>query len=231
MKDHETLSNNITGLNCHGILSLHVLRDRKVLQEFRLIGGCSMKRQTRMEKIATLVACSKQMYLPGSPRQRPARGRPPRDACRPGRPPLLTPAEGNQVFLKYQGTISHHLYSINEEMVLQESMQLCRDLKDMHILEKAVNKNKVSLEFNLSIQWKEASHNESSSSLVSSCVSRHSADMRGGDIGWSRRRRRVVCVPHDLQPEKKVGDAVWSETTLQTSASYPTAHNWELFFT
>lgn len=77
---------------------------------------------------------------------------------------------------------------------------------------------------------KEASHNESSSSLVSSCVSRHSANMRGGDIGWSR-RRRVVCVPHDLQPEKKVGDAVWSETTLQTSASYPTAHNWEPFFT
>lgn len=38
-------------------------------------------------------------------------------------------------------------------MVLQESIQLCRDLKDVHILEKAVNKNKASLEFNLSIQW------------------------------------------------------------------------------
>lgn len=38
-------------------------------------------------------------------------------------------------------------------MILQESMQLCRDLKDMHILEKAVNKNKASMEFNLSIQW------------------------------------------------------------------------------
>lgn len=31
------------------------------LSEFRLIGGCSMKRQTMMEKIATLVTCSKQV--------------------------------------------------------------------------------------------------------------------------------------------------------------------------
>lgn len=37
--------------------------------------------------------------------------------------------------------------------MLEESMQLCRDLKDVHILEKAVNKNKASLEFDLSIQW------------------------------------------------------------------------------
>lgn len=58
-----------------------------------------------------------------------------------------------KLLLKCQGTISHHLYSINWEMILQESMELCRDLKDVHLLEEAVNKNKASLGFHFSAQW------------------------------------------------------------------------------
>lgn len=58
-----------------------------------------------------------------------------------------------EFLLKCQGTISHHLYSIKWEMILQESMQLCRDLRDVHLLEEAVNKNKTSLGLNFSVQW------------------------------------------------------------------------------
>lgn len=38
-------------------------------------------------------------------------------------------------------------------MILEESMQLCRDLKDVHLLGEAVNKNKALLGFNFGVQW------------------------------------------------------------------------------
>ncbi|KAM6059907.1 uncharacterized protein LJ206_014376 isoform 1-T1 [Theristicus caerulescens] len=167
-------------------------------------------------------------------------------------------------------------------------MQLCRDLKDVHILEKAVNKNKASLEFKypmdsfwlstpsrkinlgilqtkpifsyyitnvcrvrqaplfiqepitlsdvLSVIYisdvniqKEAFCNESSSSLVSIRISLQCADRRGRHICRSH-SCQMVCVPGDLEAEKKVAQAVRSETVLQTSTSCPRAHNWEQYF-
>lgn len=57
-----------------------------------------------------------------------------------------------QGFLRYRGTISHHADSTNQEMILQESMQLCKDWEGVTMLDKAVNKNIALLEFNVTIR-------------------------------------------------------------------------------